>query len=99
MSIKERNKQIRDLRARIDNDTISQKELREWLLNAAPGEVERIADPGLRHKSGASHWDSTLWMLKISRPLAYATEDDSWGEFEKLFSIIFRKMIEAEKKK
>lgn len=73
------------------------KALKEWLFNASTGEIERRVDRGLRHYSGAKPYDYLKGWLEIGRCFAFATKDDSWGEFEKLFSIIIRRMIVAER--
>jgi hypothetical protein len=61
-------------------------------------DLENVIDRGIRHKSGATPTDFLNSFLRISRPLAYATQDDSWGEFEKHFTIIVRRMVRAERK-
>lgn len=53
---------------------------REWL--------KRISDRGLRHKTGKTPDDYLKAFLEVGREFAYATRDDSWGEFEKLFHIM-----------
>lgn len=49
----------------------------------------------VRHKSGAKPIDYLKAFLPIARALAFATHDDSWGEFEKEFSIIVCALIDA----
>lgn len=51
---------------------------------------------GIRHKPGAQPADYLKAFLTVSRPLAYATQDDSWGEFEKEFGHIVCRLIDAE---
>lgn len=58
--------------------------------------VEEYVDGGVRHKSGAKPTDFLQSFLRVSRELGYATRDDSWNEFEKEFTIIVRRLIQAE---
>ncbi len=60
------------------------------------GKIERYVDQGVRHKSGATPDDFLKAFLRTSRQLAYATQDDSWNEFEKEFTIIVSRMARAE---
>lgn len=87
------------------------KELKEILLKCTPGEIEAIADSGLRH--GRYEWvdkektkrryvasephDYLFHWLKITRCFAYATQDDSWGELEKHIPIIIKRLVVAER--
>ena len=59
-------------------------------------EIERIVNKGLRHTSGAQPYNYLLHWLKVARFFAYATQDDSWGEFEKLFAIIVKRLVVGE---
>lgn len=65
--------------------------------NLSDREIETIVDKGLRHKAGVypnqylEHW------LYIARHFGGATHDDSWGEFEKEFAIIIRRLVSAER--
>lgn len=69
-------------------------------LEAIPRkDIEKYVDLGLRHRSPnvepyeyLRHW---LW---VSRQFGYATHDDSWGEFEKEFAIMTRRLVVAERK-
>src|SRR5258706_963435 len=61
-----------------------------------PNQIEVIVDIGLRHKNGVKHQDYLKHWLYIARHFAFATKDDSWGEFEKLFAIIISKLASAE---
>jgi hypothetical protein len=60
---------------------------REWL--------SRISDRGLRHKTGVTPADYLKVFLEVGREFAYATQDDSWGEFEKLFHIMALSLYDA----
>lgn len=72
--------------------------LPEIILDKVPNNhLENSVDRGIRHKPGATDRDYLLSFLRISRPLAYATRDESWGEFEKQFAIIVARMIKAER--
>jgi hypothetical protein len=59
-------------------------------------EIERMVDGGYRHKSGAKPLRYLTHWLKVARFFAYATQDDSWGEFEKLFAIIVKRLVRSE---
>jgi hypothetical protein len=61
------------------------------------GEIENIVDKGLRHRSGKKPYDYLEHWLYIGRHFAYATHDDSWGEFEKEFAIIIKRLVSAER--
>lgn len=70
---------------------------KKWLETASTREIEEWVDAELRHKNKEpydylSHWCS------VARHFAYATRDTSWGEFEKLFSIIIKRLVVAERK-
>ncbi|MEN6621464.1 MAG: hypothetical protein ABFD50_07955 [Smithella sp.] len=63
---------------------------REWL--------SRISDRGLRHKNGVTPEDYLKGFLEVGREFAFATKDDSWGEFEKLFHIMALELYDLRKK-
>ncbi len=65
-------------------------------LNAK--QIEDVVDIGLRHRSGTEPKDYLAHWLSIARQFAYATHDDSWGEFEKEFAIIIRRLVTAERR-
>lgn len=69
----------------------------DWTL-FSNREIEDIVDKGLRHRSGVKPQDYLKHWLFIGRQFAFATHDDSWGEFEKEFAIIVKRMIRAERK-
>lgn len=58
------------------------------------GQVCEVVDVGIRHKSGAKPTDYLKAWLNTSRQFGYATNDGSWGEFEKEFSIMVRNYVE-----
>lgn len=55
--------------------------------------LEDLFDLGLRHKSGLTPYDYLKAWLNMLRPFAYAIEDDSWGEMEKLLCIVMRNYV------
>lgn len=78
--------------------TLTAKELwRNWLETATPGEIERWADAGLRHKTGKKPTDYLGHWLNVGRHFGFATRDDSWGEFEKVFCIMVKRLVVAER--
>ena len=62
-----------------------------------PMKAESLVDAGLRHKRGSRPVDFLNQWLNVGRCFGYATKDDSWGEFEKIFSIIVRRLVVAER--
>jgi len=67
--------------------------------NMTTGDLERWADGEVRHdpKRSREPFEYLKHWLNVGRSFAYATPDDSWGEFEKLFSIIIRRLVVAER--
>jgi len=57
--------------------------------------LERISDRGHRHKVGVKPEDYLKTFLEVGREFAFATPDDSWGEFEKLFHIMAMSLYDA----
>ena len=55
--------------------------------------IEHLFDPGLRHKIGKVPTDYLGQWLSMLRPFAYATQDDSWGEMEKLLCIVLNNYV------
>jgi hypothetical protein len=62
-------------------------------------EIENIVDKGLRHRSGVKPYDYLKHWLFIVRHFGFATQDDSWGEFEKEFAIIIKRLVSAERER
>ena len=60
-------------------------------------EIENIVDKGLRHKSSSKPIDFLRHWLWVARHFGYATRDESWGEFEKEFAIIIKRLVVAER--
>lgn len=60
-------------------------------------EIENIVDKGIRHRSGVKPYDYLKHWLFIARHFGFATHDDSWGEFEKEFAIIIKRLVSAER--
>lgn len=58
-----------------------------------PLDVENMFDVGHRHTNGKKPYDYLMSWLSMLRPFAYATKDDSWGEMEKLLSIVMRNYV------
>lgn len=75
----------------------SRELMADWLKSATPGEIEQWADIGLRHKTGIKPEDRLRRFITIARNFGYATRDDSWGEFEKEFCIIIKRLVVAER--
>lgn len=71
--------------------------MKDWLANATPGEIETWADIGLRHKTGVKPEERLRRFITIARNFGYATRDDSWGEFEKEFCIMVKRLVVAER--
>ena len=65
-------------------------------LEEAGGQIETMLDAGIRHSRNADVERYLTQWLTIGRCFAYATKDDSFGEFEKLFSILVHRMLRAE---
>ena len=64
-----------------------------------PREIEEYVDIGLRHKNPkVEPYTYLMHWLSVARHFAYATHDDSWGEFEKEFAIIIKRLVVAERK-
>lgn len=57
-------------------------------------DVENMFDVGHRHRSGKQPRDYLMSWLSMFRPFAYATKDDSWGELEKLISIVMNNYVQ-----
>lgn len=57
------------------------------------GSEERLFDAELRHENGKKPVDYLKAWLSMLRPFAFATRDDSWGEMEKLLSIVMRNYV------
>lgn len=59
--------------------------------------LESALDRGLRHRSGVTPDAYLAHFLAVARQFAYATYDDSWGEFEKEFGHIVKRLVRAER--
>lgn len=62
-----------------------------------PKQIEDVVDIGLRHRTGMKPKDYLKHWLFIGRHFGFATHDDSWGEFEKEFAIIIKRLVMAER--
>jgi len=69
----------------------------DWSL-FTDSEIESLVDKGLRHESGKTPRDYLKQWLSIARHFAFTTHDDSFGEFEKEFAIIIKRLVSAERK-
>ncbi len=58
-------------------------------------DVENMFDVGHRHANGRKPYDYLKSWLSMLRPFAYATQDDSWGEMEKLLSIVMNNYVQT----
>lgn len=77
--------------------TIELKKVIELLSkNHAFKDLDNLLQTDIRHKSNATEKDYLNAFLTISRCFGYATNDDSWGEFEKEFHVIIMRLIKAE---
>lgn len=66
-------------------------------MDATRAWIERASDRGLRHKTGVTPDDYLEGFLEIGRRFAFASQDDSWGEFEKLFHIMALELYDSRK--
>lgn len=60
-----------------------------------PLDVENMFDVGHRHTAGKTPQNYLKSWLSMLRPFAYATQDESWGEMEKLLSIVMRNYVQT----
>lgn len=61
-------------------------------------DIDSWADIGLRHKSGVTPHQRLEKLLDIARVFGgFATMDDSWGEFEKLFGSMVTRLVRTER--
>jgi hypothetical protein len=67
-------------------------------LRTLSSKIYDQVDRGLRHLNNIKPDGYLAHFLSISRLYAYATHDGSWGEFEKEFATIVKRMVIAEKK-
>ena len=58
-------------------------------------DVADMFDVGHRHRNGKQPRDYLMSWLSMLRPFAYATQDDSWGEMEKLLSIVMNNYVQT----
>lgn len=78
------------------NTSDHQPAMLRMLEGMEPGEIESFVNADLRHGSHTPR-DYLKHFLTFSRLFAYATHDDSWGELEKEFNIMVRRLIVAER--
>lgn len=77
---------------------MTQEEREKWLETATYLEIKIWVDEGLRHKMGIEPYDYLKHWCEVARHFVYATQDTTWGEFEKEFAIIIRRLVVAERK-
>jgi len=73
------------------------KKLAAYLENASSKEINDLADGNVRYKRDPKSYEYLDHWLKFGRAFGYATQDGSWSEFEKEFSIIIRRLVQAER--
>ena len=79
-------------------DPINLNELRDLPLDQVPDEyIEAVIDQGIRHRVGAKPEDYLAGFLRVARPFVSTFQDGSWGEAERAFSIMARRMVVAER--
>lgn len=64
--------------------------------NHAWADIDNLLQTDVRHKADITDKDYLKAFLIVSRCFGYATNDDSWSEFEKEFHIIVMRMLKAE---
>lgn len=69
----------------------------QQLALLSPAALEEYLNGDVRHRKGSQPVDYLRHFLKITRPFAYATRDDSWGELEKNLTIVMRRLVVAER--
>lgn len=74
------------------------EEREKWLLSATDFEIEQWVDAGLRHINGMRPVDYLEHWCQVARHFAYATRDTTWGELEKEFAIIIKRLVIANRK-
>lgn len=77
---------------------MTKEERLNWLETASGKEIEDWVDRGLRHKAGVEPYDYLKHWCEVARYFTYATQDTTWGEFEKEFAIVIRRLVIAERK-
>jgi hypothetical protein len=79
---------------------INLNELRDGPLSAVPDDlVEAVLDNGIRFQAAARPSHYLAAFLKVARQVAdTAPQDNSWGEAERGFVIMVRRMIVAERR-
>lgn len=79
-------------------NNLDMKSKRDFLLELDSFEkfYDQVHKGGLRHQADKDAMDLIASLNIYLRPFAYATRDDSWGEFEKLFLIFFSNYLRIE---
>lgn len=77
---------------------MSEVALRRFFATASEKEIEEQVDAGIRHQPGARTQDFIRHWCAVGRHFGYATRDDSLGELEKLFAIMVKRLVMAERR-
>lgn len=75
---------------------LSPEKLEELVRSISPKQLEDICDLGMRHSTKPQEERLVAFVKHITtlmRPFAFATQDDSLNECEKLFCIFYRRFI------
>ncbi len=78
---------------------MSNDKKKELLFNISSMQLEDICGrgywgPAIRDQSDDIEEKTLVHELNLLRPFGYATRDESWGELEKIFNIVFRNYID-----
>ena len=80
-------------------DPLNLNELRDMPLSQVPDEyVEAVVDQGIRHRINPQPAEYLAGFLRVARPFADVPQDGTWGEAERIFSIMARRMVVAERR-
>ena len=85
--------------ARINILDLSDQALNKLLYESSPVEIVDLADGGIRHQSIRHPYHYLQYWLKIARALGdVVTHNNSYGELEKRFSILVKRLVVAERR-
>lgn len=80
-------------------DPLNLNELRDMPLSQVPDEyVEAVVDQGIRHRINPQPAEYLAGFLRVARPFADVPQDGTWGEAERIFAIMARRMVVAERR-
>ncbi len=60
------------------------------------GRIENLVNADLRHRQGSEPFDYLRHWCNVARIFAVATHDYTWGEFEKEFAIIIKRVAKGQ---